>query len=48
VRVTFRYPGNNELMELSYRMAKTKDGWRIHDIAYHSHASLQLLLRAKM
>jgi hypothetical protein len=48
VRVTFRYPGNNELMDLSYRMTKTKDGWRIHDIAYDSHASLLSLLRAKM
>jgi hypothetical protein len=48
VKVTFRYPGSNELMELSYRMTKTKDGWRIHDIAYRSHASLQSLLRAKM
>ncbi len=48
VRVTFRYPGSNELMELSYQMTKTKDGWRIHDIAYHSHASLLSLLRAKM
>jgi hypothetical protein len=48
VRVTFRYPGSNELMELSYRMTKTKDGWRVHDIAYHSHASLLSLLRAKM
>ena len=48
VRVTFRYPGSNELMDLSYRMTKTKDGWRIHDIAYHSHASLLSLLRAKM
>jgi len=48
VRVTFRYPGSNELMDLSYRMTKTQDGWRIHDIAYHSHASLLSLLRAKM
>jgi hypothetical protein len=48
VRVTFRYPGSNELMDLLYRMTKTKDGWRIHDITYHSHASLLSLLRAKM
>lgn len=48
VKVTFRYPGNGESMELMYRMAKTGAGWRIHDIAYKSHDSLLTLLRAKM
>jgi ABC-type transporter MlaC component len=48
VNVTFRYPESNELMELSYRMTKTKDGWRIHDITYHSHASLLSILNARM
>jgi hypothetical protein len=48
VRVTFRYPGSNEPMDLSYRMTKTQTGWRVHDIAYKSHESLLTLLRAKM
>jgi hypothetical protein len=48
VKVTFRYPGNGELMTLTYPMAKTKSGWRIHDITYASHESLRTILSAKM
>ena len=35
VSVKFRYPGNGETIELTYRMAKTNLGWRIHDIMSH-------------
>jgi hypothetical protein len=48
VRVTFTDPGNGRSTTLSYRTAKTRDGWRIHDIDYTSHESLLSILRAKM
>ncbi len=35
VAVNFRYPGNGEAIELTYQMAKTNLGWRIHDIMSH-------------
>jgi hypothetical protein len=48
VKVTFRDPESHDVTELTYRMTKTQMGWRVHDIAYKSHESLQTLLRAKM
>jgi len=48
VKVTFRDPGSGLVTEMSYRMTKTPEGWRIHDISYRSHASLLTILRAKM
>jgi hypothetical protein len=48
VKVSFRDSGSGDVTELTYRMVKTKAGWRVHDIAYKSHESLLTLLRAKM
>jgi hypothetical protein len=48
VKVSFTDPESGTSTTLSYRMVKTKDGWRIHDIDYTSHESLLAILRAKM
>ncbi|MEA2164055.1 MAG: hypothetical protein QOK37_2182 [Thermoanaerobaculia bacterium] len=45
VKVTFTDPESGRSTTLIYRMAKTKDGWRIHDIEYTSHESLLTILR---
>jgi hypothetical protein len=47
VAVKFRYPGNGEIIELSYRMSKTRIGWRVHDILYGSGSSLLSVLGSK-
>ena len=31
--VKFRYPGNDEKVELKYRLTKTAKGWRISDVS---------------
>jgi hypothetical protein len=47
VLVELRGPGGNEVRRLTYRMAKTAAGWRVHDIEYDSHESLVTMLRRK-
>ena len=47
VAVKFRYPGNGSIIELSYRMSKTRIGWRVHDILYSSGSSLLSVLGSK-
>jgi hypothetical protein len=41
VNVRFRYPGDGKKIELSYRMVKTRAGWRIADI--HNNGDWALL-----
>lgn len=47
VIVSFRYPGNNEKIELNYQLVDTANGVRIADIRYPAGYSLQTLLSAK-
>lgn len=46
VIVRFRYPGNGEKVELVYRMARTKAGWRVADIRYSPDSTLLSMLSA--
>ncbi len=46
VDVTFRYPGDDKVTRLDYRVAKTRQGWRITDIHYASGHSLLGVLKA--
>ena len=48
VSVKFRYPSTNELIELTYRLSKTRSGWRVRDIDYSSGPSLLNILEAKL
>jgi len=45
IKVKFRYPSNNEKIELKYRVTQTPKGWRISDIAGKDW-SLQAILSA--
>ena len=46
VAVAFRYSTKGELIELTYRMARTSGGWRVHDIvSARTHSSLLATLR---
>jgi hypothetical protein len=47
VAVTFRYPSTGETIALSYRMVRTPNGWRVHDIAYHDGSTLRLQLEPR-
>jgi len=46
VQVELRFPPK-EVRRLTYVMAKTPAGWRVHDIEYGSHESLVKMLKAK-
>lgn len=43
VSVQFRYPGNGELITLSYQLSQTAEGWRISDIRGASFSLLSVL-----
>jgi hypothetical protein len=43
IKVRFRYPSNNEKIELNYRVTKTPKGWRISDIAGKDWTLLAIL-----
>ena len=47
VAVRFRTPSSDGQVNLSYRMARTSRGWRIHDIVYDADHSLRSELGAK-
>lgn len=47
VAVTFRYPGRDEPVRLTYHLTKAPNGWRISDIEYASGYSLRKLLQGK-
>ena len=48
VIVKFRQPAEKKNVELSYRMTKTKQGWRISDITERSYGSLVSNLSRKL
>ncbi len=43
VSVHFRYPGNGELIKLTYQLSQTAEGWRISDIRGASFSLLSVL-----
>ncbi len=43
IKVKFRYPSNNEKIELKYRVTRTPKGWRISDIAGKDWSLLAIL-----
>ncbi|MEO8777373.1 MAG: hypothetical protein ABI389_01740 [Rhodanobacter sp.] len=43
VSVQFRYPGNGELVKLTYQLSQTAAGWRISDIRGASFSLLSVL-----
>ena len=43
IKVKFRYPSNNEKIELKYRVTKTTKGWRISDITGKDWSLLSIL-----
>lgn len=45
VSVQFRYPGNGELIKLTYQLSQTAKGWRISDIRGASFSLLSVLSR---
>lgn len=47
VLVELQTPDHKDLRRLTYRMVKTPDGWRVHDIEYDSHESLVAMLKRK-
>ena len=47
VAVTFRFPSTGETIALSYRMVRTRNGWRVHDIAYHDGSTLRSQLNPR-
>ena len=47
VKVELRHPFKTQPRVLNYRLVKTPDGWRIHDIARPGNWSLVSLLSAK-
>jgi hypothetical protein len=47
IGVQLRHTYDGKLDTLTYRMVKTRAGWRIHDIEYSDHTSLATMLRGK-
>lgn len=47
VTVTFRYPGRDEPIRLTYHLTKTPNGWRISDIEYAAGYKLRKILEGK-
>lgn len=46
VRVSFKYPSTQEVVEIKYLLTRTKFGWRIHDIEYgKGHLTLRERLK---
>ena len=43
IKVKFRYPSNNEKIELTYRVTKTLKGWRISEISGKDWSLLAIL-----
>jgi hypothetical protein len=46
VAVRYTYPSTGEVISLDYALVRTKAGWRVSDILYHSGNSLAHLLAA--
>jgi hypothetical protein len=40
VKVSFIYPGNNQKINIQYKLVKTTKGWQITDIVYEDGSSL--------
>lgn len=47
IDVQLRHAFDGKLDTLTYRIVKTRDGWRIHDIEYSDHPSLTAILLGK-
>jgi hypothetical protein len=47
VSVSFRYPGRDQPIQLTYHLTKTPNGWRISDIEYASGYRLREILQGK-